>query len=187
MAEQTDLSVGPHVALVQQLRILKAQSGTATHEFLGRQRAAVEAGELAGAVLADAALYLLETLTVQDDWLDMAAAGILIDLGEARHLKPLRAVAPKLRPRVALRDWRLEVGRAIDVIAARDQSRCDCRAQASHGAPVHGSQWAVEKTAVDADQYCTEYTVRCVRCQRLWTVVEESGYHYPVFRWTEGH
>lgn len=184
--QPADLTPSASMELAEQLRRLKAQSGDAAHRFLQEQRAAVQAGEIAGGVLADAALYLLETLTKQDDWLDMAAAGILVDLGEARHLQRLRAVVPHLRPRVALRDWRLEVSRAIDVIAARAHSDCDCRAQANHGAPVHGQQWAIEKSVANAELYVTEYTVRCVRCQRVWTVEEESSYHYPVFRWRAG-
>lgn len=185
MKQQDALPSGPHVDLVAEIRRHRTLSSDAAHEFLKDQRIAAQAGQLAPAVLADAALHLLETLTEKDGWLDMAAAAILIEWGEARHLERLRAVRPKLRPRVALRDWRLEVSRAIDVIAARTQTACDCSAHAGHGAPVYGPQWAVENTVVHADLYATVYTVRCTRCQRLWSVEEESSYHYPVFTWRD--
>lgn len=143
----------------------------------------VTEGRLDAGVLADTALLLLETLGEADAWLDMSAAGILVELGEPRHLPRLRVVRPRLRPRVAMRDWRFEVDRAIAVITAR-ASGCDCTAHAAHGAPTHDPRWQTEEQLPHEEPYQTTSIVRCRRCGKRWRVIEDDSYHYPTFRWS---
>lgn len=139
-------------------------------------------GDVEPAVLAEAALLLLETLDDADGSLDMWAAGVLLDHGEGRHLDRLRAVRPHLRPRVALRDWRREVDRVIAALSARGGGACDCAAEAAHGAPVYGERWEVESEVPGDHQ--TTLQVRCRLCGRGWRVVSDDSYHYPTFDWT---
>ena len=170
------------------LALIRADLGVSIHAADARitaWRNDVTEGRLDAGVLADTALLLLETLGEADAWLDMSAAGILVELGEPRHLDRLRAARPRLRPRVAMRDWRFEVDRAIAVITAR-ASGCDCTAEAAHGAPPHDDRrWQIEEQLPDKEPYQTTSIVRCRRCGKRWRVIEDDSYHYPTFRWSQ--
>ncbi len=170
----------------EMLRTLRAQAPLPDRgrwNLVERWKSAQAAGELDGERLADLALLLLQTLREDDGSLDMVAAELLRLHGGARHLEPLRAVRPKLRPRTGLRDWRLEVGRAIATIEARAQGRCECTVHAAHGAPLAPANCAVERESTDLDGYGIDYDVRCRDCGRRWQVREQYGYHYPTFNW----
>lgn len=148
-------------------------------------RSRVASGELPSAILADVGLVLLASLREGDGiYEDMAWAGLLLDHGEARHLAPLQALRPKLRARTGLRDWRLEVSRAIAAIAERARGGCDCVTEASSGVPPYGGRWEVLSQRDAPEVYGAAYEVKCARCGRPWHVVEEGGYHYPIFRWS---
>lgn len=170
-------------AMLTTLRSLAPLPDRAQWDLVASWKTAHADGQLAGTTLADVALLLLQTLTEADGSLDMVAAELLRHHGEARHLDPLRAVRPKLRPRTGLRDWRLEVGRAIATIEARVAGRCECSVHAQHGAPVTFSGCTVEREETDLANYAVLYDVRCDGCGRRWRVTEQHGYHYPSFGW----
>jgi DNA-binding GntR family transcriptional regulator len=171
--------------VVAGLRAAFHAPGSPVHEHVGRLDSAVARGELPSATLAEASLRLLETLVDADGFLDMVATEILTAHGDPSALPRLRAVRPRLRPRVALRDWRFEVDRLMDVLEARAANRCACAAEAAHAVPPRGAHWTVEEES-SPEPYLTRRRVRCGRCGRSWTVVEEDGYHYPIFRWEAG-
>jgi len=151
-----------------------------------RAEAAVAGGSAPASALAQAAILALETMGPEDPIsLGMSACEVLREHGGASELERLRTVRPRLPARVALRDWRLEASRAIDVIAARVAGSCTCAAEAARGAPVYGEQWAVESERVDHDEYCVYMKVRCTRCESRWSVRRDDGYHYPTFAWTK--
>ena len=170
-------------AMLAALRAADPLPSRAQHELVRQWETAHAAGQLEGATLADFALLLLQTLTDEDGSLDMAAAGLLREHGEGRHLGPLRAVRPKLRPRKALRDWRLEVDRAMAMIEARVEGRCACGVHAMHGAPLTFSGCEVEDESTDLVNYSICYRVRCLGCRRRWDITEQHGYNYPTFSW----
>lgn len=147
--------------------------------------AAVAAGTVPAAALAQAALLALETMEPEDPTsLGMSACEVLRLHGGASELDRLRTARPTLPARTALRDWRLEASRAIDVIQARVAGSCTCTAEATRGAPVYGDQWTVESERVDPEAYCVYMVVRCTHCQSRWAVRRDDGYHYPTFAWT---
>ena len=100
--------------------------------------------------------------------------------GEPGMLLRLRAVRGRLPTFPGLRDWRADVDRAIAVIDTRQTDRCRCDAE-SEGAPDR----EVFALAVIAREPCL-ITMRavCRTCAREFVVVEEEGYHFPLFRWT---
>lgn len=147
--------------------------------------AAVARGTVPATALAQAALLALETMGPEDPIsLGMSACEVLRVHGGASELERLRAARPTLPARTALRDWRMEASRAIDVIQARVSGTCTCTAEAARGAPVYGEQWAVESERVDHEGYCVHIVARCTRCQSRWSVRRDDGYHYPTFAWT---
>lgn len=169
-------------ALVADLRATLAAPGAPITARIAALNSAVARGDLAASTVAEAALRLLETLTDADGILDMTATELLTNYGDGSALPRLRAVRPRLRPRIAMRDWRFEVDRVVTVLEARAAGRCECAAEAAHGAPVWGPNWAVEEET-SPEPYVLRRIVRCTRCGRRWTVLEEDGYHYPLFRW----
>lgn len=134
--------------------------------------------------LADAALLLLATLRKSDGSLDMVAAELLRRYGRPDQLDALRALRPKLRPRIALRDWRFEVDRAIATLEARSEGRCSCTVDAAHGAPIVDRDHERLADHTDRERYAIVWQVRCRSCRRRWEVVEQHGYHYPTFAWS---
>lgn len=172
------------VAMLHALRAEAPLPAKGQWDMVAAWKAAHAAGTLPAGLLADVALLLLQTLTEADGSLDMVAAELLHHHGEARHIAPLRAVRPKLRPRMALRDWRLEVDRAIAMLEARAAGRCDCSVHASHSAPVMFSGCDVESEQTDTANYLIRYQVRCTACGRRWQIEEQHGYHYPTFSWS---
>lgn len=145
--------------------------------------AACAAGQLPGAALADMALLLLQTLSEDDDILDMQATELLREYGEPRHLEPLRKAQAGLRPRGGFRDWRLEVPRAISAIEARAEGRCECTVDARHGMALRPAGFEVEEERVDTVEYTVTFRVRCLQCRRRWEITERHGYHYPSSYW----
>lgn len=145
--------------------------------------AACAAGQLPGAALADMALLLLQTLSEDDDILDMQATELLREYGEPRHLEPLRKAQAGLRPRGAFRDWRWEVPRAISAIEARAEGRCECTVDARHGVALRPAGFEVEEERVDTVEYTVTFRVRCLQCGRRWQVMERHGYHYASTYW----
>ena len=176
------MSAPPIPELLAQLRAAAAESSSARGELLLSWESQVVDGPLDASVLADVALALLATLSEEDGSLDMVASDLLRRHGGAGHLEPLRALRPSLRPRQALRDWRIEVGRAIATIEARADGRCVCGVEASHGGPVKTGAFTIDEER-SPEPYVIEHSVRCVACERSWIVREEHGYHYPVFYW----
>jgi hypothetical protein len=175
---------------VEMLRELRAQAGLPERgrwQLVERWKAEHAAGALDGERLADVALLLLQTLRDDDGSLDMVAADLLRRHGGPRHLEPLRVVRPKLRARTGLRDWRLEVGRAIASIEARLAERCECGVHAAHGAPLGAADCEIERVRTDHAGYGVDYEVRCRRCGQRWLVREQHGYHYPTFAWRPAH
>lgn len=182
-ARDPDAAPAEPAALLAALRAA-AQTSVAAERALERDwQAALDAGALTGAALADVGLLLLQTLGDGDDSLDMTAAELLRRHGEARHLAPLRQLLPNLRPRAALRDWRLELARAIATIEARAEGCCGCGVDASHGVPIGAAAVAVEAEQVDAAAYTATSRVRCQRCGRRWAVTERFGGHYSSYAW----
>lgn len=166
-----------------ELRALAPLPDRGRWQLVERWKAEFAAGSLDGDRLADVALLLLQTLRDDDGSLDMVAADLLRRHGSTRHLEPLRAVRPRLRPRTGLRDWRLEVGRAVATIEARVTGRCECGVHAAHGAPLGPADCEIEGEHTDLEGYGVDYAVRCRRCGRRWHVREQHGYHYPTFEW----
>lgn len=173
--------LGPDT-IVLALREAFLAPGSPVRERVAQLNSAVARGDLPAPVLAEAALRLLASRTDADGFLDMVAVELVSSHGDPSALPRLRAMRPRLRPRVALRDWRFEVDRLIDALEARAAQRCTCGSEAAHGVPPRGPQWIVEDSA-SPEPYVTRSLVRCTRCGRRWVVLEEDGYHYPIFRW----
>ena len=114
----------------------------------------------------------------------MVAADWLRRFGRPEHLDAVRALRPKLRPRTALRDWRLEVDRAIAMLQARAEGGCGCAVDAAHGAPPVSRDYERLSDTTDRERYAIIWQVRCRSCTRRWDVVEQHGYHYPTFAWS---
>ncbi len=170
--------------LVSQLRENDLEP-TGRRATLNDWNAQMVSGAWPAELLGDTAFLLLTTLTEEDGSLDMVAAELMQQHGQARHLDPLKAARKSLRPRVTLRDWRLEVDRAISMIEARAANECECVAQAKHGAAAGNSGFEVLSKTSDDDEFTIRYDLRCRRCGRLWLVRERHGYHYPQSDWSE--
>ncbi len=135
----------------------------------------------APAVAAEVALQLLERLDGRASVsVMMMCAEMLRVHGDPGMLLRLRAVRGRLPTFPGLRDWRADVDRAIAVIDTRQTDRCRCDAE-SEGVPDR----EVFALAVIAREPCL-ITMRavCRTCAREFVVVEEEGYHFPLFRWT---
>lgn len=137
------------------------------------------------AALAARAMDALEAMRATDptSW-GMRACDVVRRHGGAAEAARLRAVRHRLPAVRALRDWRLEADRALSVIDARTAGRCACEAEARHGVPIAGPAWQVEHEEVDHAGYAINHRVRCAACGRRYRVVQQEGYHYPIFRWT---
>ena len=155
--------------------------------FWRRAQQAIDRGEQPATAIARAAIRGLETMGASDPTsFGMSACDALRLYGGAEELERLRATRDTLPARKGLRDWRVETGRALSVMAARVAGECTCAAEAAHGAPVYGDMWRVESEEIDRDQYCVRMRVRCQRCQSRWLVRRDDGYHYPTFAWSKG-
>lgn len=137
----------------------------------------------APAVAAEVGLQLLERLDgrASVSVLMMCAETLRVH-GEPGMLLRLRAVRGRLPTFSGVRDWRADVDRAIAEIGTRQSDGCRCVAvRAGEGAP-DGEVFVV---AVVAREPCL-ITMRalCRTCAREFVVVEEEGYHFPMFRWT---
>jgi len=159
-------------------RAAQVRSLTALHDWWREA-----AGRVPGEQLARWAVDALEGMGDGDSisW-GMLACDVLRRHGGPDEAARLRAVRSRLPARRALRDWRLEVGRALSVIGARAAGGCTCAAEASHGAPAFAPQFTVASEETDHAHYAVIMQVYC-RCGRRWRVVRQEGYHYPVFRW----
>lgn len=116
-------------------------------------------------------------------WLEAHRAYHLIDaMKESRKTMP---------PRVALRDYRLNVDRCIRVLENfRAGAKCHCNLYR------YGSDFAlngeimdefltVEKEIVNQAEYFTDFSAVCNHCGRKWQIREIIGYHYPTYEWKE--
>lgn len=175
MSETRDAADG-----VAAMRAAFARSLSDGHRWWREARASMPSAELAAR-----AMDALEAMRATDSvsW-GMLACDVLRRHGGADEAARLRAIRSQLPAVRALRDWRLEASRALAVIEARVAGRCPCEAEARHGAPIAGPAWQAEHEEVDHAGYAINHRVRCTACGRRYRVVQQEGYHYPIFYWT---
>jgi hypothetical protein len=100
-----------------------------------------------------------------------------------------------LPERKGLRDYRWTVNRAIEILQnVRKAAKCRCNlyeTQSGFGERFIPSVEqrdefvSIAKEVVHPEEYFTEYFCRCNICGRRWKVIDEIGYHYPLYRWEE--
>lgn len=126
------------------------------------------------------------------DMLKIQEAAYWLERRRAYHLIAAMKEARKtMPPRVALRDYRLNVDRCIRVLENfQAGALCHCNLY-SHGSDfslngeVMDGFLTIEKETIHHEEYFTEYDAVCLPCGRRWQIKEISGYHYPTFEWHE--
>lgn len=123
------------------------------------------------------------------------AADILALKGDPKYLPEIRRIREKLPERRGLRDYRWTVDRAIEILEnIRNRAKCRCglyEIQSGFGERFIPSVEqregfvSIVKEVVHQDEYFTEYFCRCNICGRRWKVIDEIGYHYPLYKWEE--
>jgi hypothetical protein len=178
-------ALGDPPTWLSNLRAAYARSLDAGAGMWTAAHAAVAAGQVPAAALAEAALLALEQMADGDPTsLGMSACEALRQCGGASQLDRLKAARPRLPARSGLRDWRVDADQAIRVIEARVEGACTCAAEAASRAGCYGAQWQIEDERSDPAQYCVHMTVSCRSCGARWSVRREDSYHYPIFAWT---
>lgn len=128
------------------------------------------------------ALSTLASLQVDDGIiLAMTCVQIVARHGTGADAPRLKALRPGLPAIVALRDWRFEASFAIRVLEGRARGECACEALAASGdRPIPDDFEVLSEKLGD---WTTTSQVRCVACDRRYTVTRDDGYHYPTFSW----
>ncbi|MEM2136207.1 MAG: hypothetical protein QXS27_03625 [Candidatus Jordarchaeaceae archaeon] len=123
------------------------------------------------------------------------AADVLASKGDPKYLPEIRRIREKLPERRGLSDYRSTVDRAIEILEnIRRGAKCRCELyefQSGFSARYIPREEQSEgfisivREVVHRDEYFTEYFCRCNMCGRRWRVIDEIGYHYPLYSWEE--
>ncbi|MEM3594758.1 MAG: hypothetical protein QXS27_08495 [Candidatus Jordarchaeaceae archaeon] len=123
------------------------------------------------------------------------AADILALKGNPKYLPEIKRIREKLPERQGLRDYRWTVDRAIEILEnIRRNAKCRCalyefQTGFSERFKPNEEQRegfiSIVREIVHRDKYFTEYFCRCNICGRRWRVIDEIGYHYPLYEWEE--
>ncbi|MBS7249825.1 MAG: hypothetical protein KIH08_04415 [Candidatus Freyarchaeota archaeon] len=123
------------------------------------------------------------------------AADVLALKRDPKYLPEIRRIREKLPERKGLRDYRWTVDRAIEILEnVRRGSKCRCALYKFQSGFSERFNPSVEQSegfvsivreVVHRDKYFTEYFCRCNMCARRWRVIDEIGYHYPLYAWEE--
>ena len=131
---------------------------------------------------AEAALQILEHMDESTGVLaGMTCANLVAEHGKEGHLPRLEAARQRVPPFPGLRDWRRDVGDAVEALQALAKKRCRCSAaRTSNTAP---SEKLFETLSSKAEDYVDVMEVRCRHCGCTYQVERDDSYHYPTFSW----